>query len=309
MKRLLLALVLACALPLTAQGQITVDIDSTIADKNCGDFRSILEAQGTYLAMQVLVQDSTADPFGLDADGDGIACAGKDIVRRVAPVDTTGYWYETVEKVDEAKCPALSEPMNVESVLQDIRALPTEAVEDSTAYATLRSQVGCLRNLGLLLEGLPIPEPPSPPEDTTIGGIGPSFNYSKDCEVNVDNATVHGPDEAGLTLPNGEPLAVGDTVSVVSPRDDCAGHTTVQQNGFTVAAAMVPDSTDFGYQPGLWDGEYFKLEVYDTSDSTAYRAWPVFRPCSEVSIPVCQEGGFENDSFYEVQSLSVKSPI
>jgi len=318
MKRLLATIAVLLVAPLAAHGQITVNIDTTIADKNCSDFGSILEAQGTYVAMQVLVQDSTADPFGLDADGDGIACASKDVVRRVAPVDTTGFWYETVEKVDEAKCPALSEPMNVDDVMGDIRELPTEVMEDSTAYATLRSQVDCLRNLGLLLDGLPIPEPPPPPEDDTTGdgddggggggGTAPSFVYAQECETNVDNATVHSPDS--LMLPNGQSTAPGDTVAVVTPRGDCAGQGVVQESGFTLAAAAKLDTTDFpDGGAGLWSGEDFSFEIYDQSDSLAYSVWPVFRPCAEVDVPICREVGFEDGAFFEVDSLSVGKPL
>jgi len=300
-------LLLLFLFPAVGTAQISVEIDTTIADKNCGDFQSILAAQGTYVAVQWLVQDSTADPFQLDADGDGIACAGKDIVRRVAPGDTTGFWYDTAETVEEARCPAVGEPFEVGEVLDDVRGLPREVMADSTEYARLQAQVTCLRNLGLLSEEIPLPAPPPP--DTSEGGGGPSpgsdpsFRYAEECSAHVNNATIYAP--GPKTLPTGEPVAEGDTIALVTPRGNCAGAIPAGTDGkFALAAASKNDFSGLPDAPGLNGGESFHFEVYNRSDSLAYSVWPTFASCSGGEPPICRDDGqYEDGAFFQVEAL------
>ena len=145
-------------------------------------------------------------------------------------------------------------------------------------------------------------------EEEPVAGGNPSFVYSEDCATNVDNATVNAPYD--YSFPSGEPLAEDDTVAAVSPRGDCVGHIPVSSGGiFTLAVAAKLDSTlGLPEQPGMYEGEDFSFEIYDRSEDVAYSMWPVFESCEQVDIEICDEGGYNDDVFFSVDTLSVEKP-
>ena len=127
----------------------------------------------------------------------------------------------------------------------------------------------------------------------------PTWRYAEACVTSVDNATLHGPDEAGLRLPTGQPLEEGDTVAVATPSGTCAGYGAVSGEGVTLAAAeagaFVPE--------GLPAGAPIRLEVYDQSEDVAWRVAPTWRDCEQSTVPVCRDSLMVAGAFFEAESL------
>lgn len=138
---------------------------------------------------------------------------------------------------------------------------------------------------------------------STIPGDGPTFTYKEDCQTNVDNVTVHG--SGNFMLPNGDNIALGDTIAAVTTRDNCAGYGVMKSEGFTMAVAQKNQEDYLPQNPGVNPEETFTFELYDKSEDKAYPVSPTFLDCEEVNVSICKDvNSFENDAFYQVNYFS-----
>ncbi|MCS3642961.1 hypothetical protein [Salinibacter ruber] len=83
--------------------------------------------------------------------------------------------------------------------------------------------------------------------------LGQSFTYAEECITNVDNATVHVPSTANPALPDGTPVAAGDTIAVYTADGMCAGYGVWTDGEGATLAAAGSDSIDVspdGYASG-----------------------------------------------------------
>jgi hypothetical protein len=119
-------------------------------------------------------------------------------------------------------------------------------------------------------------------------------SYTESCAAHVDNATVYVPETAAS-------LEEGDTLSVREPGGGCAGYGVWKEGrGAVLAAAGANEFVDGGYQPG----DSLRFEVYDVSAGFSYNASATYVSCENVSIPICEEGLYEDGTFHKVSSLS-----
>ncbi|WP_263784477.1 T9SS type A sorting domain-containing protein [Salinibacter grassmerensis] len=138
--------------------------------------------------------------------------------------------------------------------------------------------------------------------------LGQSFTYAKECITNVDNATVHVPATAAPALPDGTPVAAGDTIAVYTAGGTCAGYGVwTDGNGATLAAA---GSDSISVSPdGYASGASLQFEVFDVSEGTAVAvdSSATFEACSGVGVPVCAEGVYDPGTFHQVTSFQADS--
>lgn len=151
----LLSCLLLLLMPATSHAQINVDSLEAFLDndKNCGDFAGVIEATRHHRALQIIVNDDDADPHGLDADGNGIACEGKTVLRRKIVGDTTGYWIETREVPYRVKCPTVPSSFR----LSDYKQMAEDALTEQVEYLAgtevgIWSGMDCLHSLGVINE-------------------------------------------------------------------------------------------------------------------------------------------------------------
>jgi len=129
--------------PTTAKSQ-----DTTFVDRNCSDFDGKLEAQSFYLSEG----GPERDPHRLDADGDGVACAGINVARKVNITEDGEYWFETKEVISRAKCTFTPEPFSIKDVILQSK----EALTDSVDYQLFMSRRECLHTVGVIARELNI---------------------------------------------------------------------------------------------------------------------------------------------------------
>jgi len=138
--RYLLFLIL---IPIASYGQ-------DIPDKNCSDFDSIVQAQGTFLAAQQVTDQR--DYHGLDADGNGVACESISTVLRREYTDTSGtvtHWVDFRPKVYEVKCDTVQESF----LMREFIAQSRRAVVDTVKYRGnngFDDRQECLHRLGII---------------------------------------------------------------------------------------------------------------------------------------------------------------
>ena len=137
---------------------------------------------------------------------------------------------------------------------------------------------------------------------------GQSFTYADECVTNVDNATVHVPAGADPSLPDGTPVAAGDTVAVYTAGGTCAGYGVWQSGSGATLAAAGSDSiavSDDGYESGA----SLQFEVFDVSEGTAVDvdSAAVYASCDSVGVPVCAEGTYQPGTFHQVTSFQPDS--
>ena len=150
----------------------------------------------------------------------------------------------------------------------------------------------------------------------TLGGLSLSvptasvaqpFAYAHECIRNVNNATVHIPDDAAPTLPDGTPVEPGDTLAVYTAQGNCAGYGVWGEEGVTLAAAG-SDSVEVS-ENGYSTDESLKFEVFDVSagQETQIESGTVFASCDSLGVPVCAEGTYENGTFHQVADFQADS--
>ena len=85
---------IALLLPALAAAQPT--------DKDCPDFSTRIQAQGTYLAAQQITGQT--DYHRLDRDGNGVACESIEVIQRDSLSGTQAAWTETVSRRQVVTC-------------------------------------------------------------------------------------------------------------------------------------------------------------------------------------------------------------
>lgn len=124
-------------------------IGQDLEDKNCGDFDTVVQAQGTFLAAQQITDQR--DYHGLDGDGNGIACEGINIVKRRTYTDTSDsvtHYINYRSMAHVIKCPT-TDPFIVGDYYQQLRL----ATVDTVAYNDKRgvwNRMECMHTLGIL---------------------------------------------------------------------------------------------------------------------------------------------------------------
>lgn len=138
--------------------------------------------------------------------------------------------------------------------------------------------------------------------------LGQSFTYAEECITNVDNATVHVPSAAAPTLPDGTPVAAGDTIAVYTADGTCAGYGVWTDGEGATLAAAGSDSIDVS-PDGYASGASLQFEIFDVTKGTAVDvdSAAAFSSCSEVDVPVCAEGVYEPGTFHQVTGFQADS--
>lgn len=180
------------------------------------------------------------------------------------------------------------------SVTDSVASVGSKIVEEGRAVeiSNTETRVQCLFDFRGIIDSL----------SAGIGGQDPNFTYSK-CRTNVDNATVHIPDEASGT----KNLTEGDTIAVYN-NGECVGSGVWEQQGITLAAAG-KGGFDWGWFDGmLEEGDKIKYEFYIVEDDLAYRPLDVqYTSCENVNVPsdICRDDGkYSEDTFLKVSSIS-----
>lgn len=282
MRTLLFFLVLS--FPVFAYGQVSVDIDTTFADKDCGDYESRMQAQADFVQIRDLTGQQ--DPYGLDGNGDGIACNSEETIRVKETSDSTRL--ETGEMPVTAECPGHTVQIGQfqASAMQVLLSgdLPASFIQDVRCVA---SQVG----VDLYRE------PPGHP---------PEITYADECRTSVENATVHVPETANRTMLNGQTLTEGDTVAAMAyesgtGEEICAGYAVWDgsEGGATLAAAGTNEFVD-----GYVEGENLRLDAYDVSADRVFRLDPTWNESDTSNVgEIWAEGVYENGSFNQVAEI------
>jgi len=143
----LLSLALALLLPAGAYAQDStrVRLDTTLADRNCTDFQTRLQAQGYFLMLQLVTGEE--DPDRLDADGNGQACESIQRIR-VRQFDPE-HWIVYREREHRVKCATIGESFT----LPEFKAQAQRATRDSVRYSGPRgfmTRMECLDTIGEL---------------------------------------------------------------------------------------------------------------------------------------------------------------
>ncbi|WP_103029004.1 T9SS type A sorting domain-containing protein [Salinibacter altiplanensis] len=130
--------------------------------------------------------------------------------------------------------------------------------------------------------------------------LGQSFTYAVECVTNVDNATVHVPAEPAPSLPDGTPVAAGDTIAVYTDEGTCAGYGVWMDGEGATLAAAGSDSIDVS-PDGYASGASLQFEVFDVSEETAVDLGPAaFAACEDVGVSVCAEGDYADGTYHTV---------
>lgn len=134
--------------------------------------------------------------------------------------------------------------------------------------------------------------------------MGQSFAYAQECITNVDNATVHVPASAAPTLPDGTPVAAGDTLAVYTDQGACAGYGVWRDGEGTTFAAAGADSITVS-EGGYAAGDSLRFEVFDVSAGQAVDigANVAFASCDSVGVPVCGMGAYEKGTLHQVSNF------
>lgn len=287
---LLLALLLGATPASAQQDSVRVPVPS---DRDCSDFASELGAQSWYSAVQYIYQfvDGSQDPHRLDGDGDGQACEGISVLKREATSDST--YYTLTGEIQAAVCPDTT--VETGEYLSQIRSgIRSGSYPDGFRKATrcigLQSQI----DTDSLLSGVE-----GPP-----GGPRRYGSLQDTCQTNVDNATVHVPPTAGGALPNGDPIAQGDTLFVMSYTTGeeliCSGQGAWVPGGGATLAAAGSDRWTNGYVAG----EPIKLFVLDGSTGLEFRVEPEWAPPGPDDLnDYWQEGVYQKGTFNKVSVL------
>ena len=90
------------ALPIIILLLPVVAVGQDLPDKDCGDFNTRMQAQGTYLAAQQLTGQK--DDHGLDRDGDGVACESIVLIQRDSLARFDSAYTETVPRTSVVAC-------------------------------------------------------------------------------------------------------------------------------------------------------------------------------------------------------------
>ena len=135
--------------------------------------------------------------------------------------------------------------------------------------------------------------------------VGQPFHYAQDCLTNVDNATLHVSPSNNLTLPNGDPVAPGDTVAVYTAQGDCAGYGVWQADEGITLSASGQDSINPS-SGGYADGEPLKVEVFDVSQGSTVDVGTNidFVACSNSILPICRDDGiYAGNTIHQVEAI------
>jgi hypothetical protein len=132
-------------------------------------------------------------------------------------------------------------------------------------------------------------------------------SYPEKCVTHVDNSTLVLPRDADLALPNGEQLAVGDTVAAMD-EGTCVGHSVwPDSNNMALAMAGPPNPNISSNSGGYSIGDTLEFEVYDVSADSVVEigSKAEYADCSGVGIPPCQDDGlYESNTFYVAKTLN-----
>lgn len=143
-----------------------------------------------------------------------------------------------------------------------------------------------------------------------LSAEGQTYDYARECISNIDNATVHIPADANISLPDDTPIEPGDTLAVYTEQETCAGYGVWEEGKGATFAAAGSDSVEVS-DDGYSEGESLRVEVFDVSAGTATDVGEgaVFTPCDSVDMPICGEGEYEDGTFQEVAGLQPDSAL
>lgn len=135
--------------------------------------------------------------------------------------------------------------------------------------------------------------------------VAQPFHYARDCLTNVDNATLHVSPSNTLILPDGNPVAPGDTIAVYTAEGDCAGY-GVWQSGEGVTLSASGRDTINPSSGGYADGEPLKVEVYDVSHGATVDVGTslVFDSCGDSILPICRDDGiYASNTIHQIEAF------
>jgi len=277
-------------------------------------FYQALIASGLLILLVVALQHANAQPSWLP--GNGWAEPSDPVTLYVTPAGDSAWVYPTMEgEYGRARagnqwvyhCPSQADTSayslsGTQSDLQQVGPTIDDLVQEGTATPfpdEAAARASCIQSFKMHLDTLTSGGPPFPP------GEEKPRTYATSCARSVDNATVHVP---ATTSWGGVYPSAGDTLAALTPSGECAGYGTWSPAGGAVLAAAEEVTIEGVEQQGLTEGDAWTLELYRADTGRSYRMAPAWRSCEEISVPVCQSGGFVAGAFYQSTHIASTTP-